>query len=279
MFIIYINDIDSGIVSSLSKLAELGEHALRIAPRVEYVFTQQDHLNQLYGWSSQWHVLFNASKYHCRHVGYNNPKYDYFMGDQLIETTIKEKYLGVHIHSPLPPAEHIAHVVIKSNRQLDAIRRTYTNKSMNNILQFYQRQVRPHREYSLQVWNPRRQKDIQKIEELQRRAPRMIAAGTKRHDERLRRCKMLSLEDRRIRGDLIETFKIINGYTEVDPELLFEIRDGTQQSRSCGQQIMVQHTHLEVRRNFVSQRVINLWNYLPLKQPVSTPSSRASSHY
>lgn len=113
MFIIYINDTDSGFASSLSKLAELGEHALRIVPRVEYVFTQQDDLNKLYGWSSEWQMLFNASKYHCLHAGYNNPKYDYFMGDQLIETPITEKHLGVYIHSPLPPAEHIAHVVIK----------------------------------------------------------------------------------------------------------------------------------------------------------------------
>ena len=71
------------------------------------------------------------------HIGYNNPNYDYFMGDVRIESIDIEKDLGVHIHKSLKVKEQLNYVVKKANRILGTIRRTYTDKSMKNIKNIY----------------------------------------------------------------------------------------------------------------------------------------------
>ena len=55
------------------------------------------------------------------------------------------------------------------------------------------------------------------IEKVQRRATKMIEGfGKLSYEERLRRTGLTPLEERRIRGDLIETFKMIEGISKVD---------------------------------------------------------------
>ena len=136
LFVIFINDIDSTVVSSLLKFAD-DTKTLRQVPEVEYAFTLQEDLHSMYKWSQDWQLLFNFTKCQCLHIGYNNPNYDYFMGDVRIESIDIEKDLGVHIHKSLKVKEQLNYVVKKANRILGTIRRTYTDKSMKNIKNIY----------------------------------------------------------------------------------------------------------------------------------------------
>ena len=43
------------------------------------------------------------------------------------------------------------------------------------------------------------------------------------YESRLLQCGLTTLETRRLRGDQIEVFKIVNGYEDVDKNLLFEM--------------------------------------------------------
>ena len=130
LFVIFINDIDSTVVNSLLKFAD-DTKTLRQVPEVEYAFTLHKDFHSMYKWSQDWQLLFNFTKCKCLHIGYNNPNYDYFMGDFM------EKDLGVHIHKSLKVKEQINYVVKKANRILGTIRRTYTDKSMKNIKNLY----------------------------------------------------------------------------------------------------------------------------------------------
>ena len=40
---------------------------------------------------------------------------------------------------------------------------------------------------------------------------------------RLQKCGFLSLQDRRERADMLEVFKIINGFTDTDTKKIFEL--------------------------------------------------------
>ena len=40
---------------------------------------------------------------------------------------------------------------------------------------------------------------------------------------RLRKCGLMSLQDRRKRADMLEVFKIINGFTDIDTKRIFEL--------------------------------------------------------
>src|SRR5260221_646351 len=106
------------------------------------------------------------------------------------------------------------------------IYRTICYKTKNVILQLYKSLVRPHLEYCVQAWRPYLKKDINPIEKVQRRATRMIPALHKMpYELRLKELKLTTLETRRLRGDLIEVFKILKGFEEVDSSYFFELTD------------------------------------------------------
>ena len=72
---------------------------------------------------------------------------------------------------------------------------------------------------------------------------------------------MFSLKDRRIRGDLIETFKILNNIDKLNYKHLFEL--STSVTRNNGWKLKGQRFNTDLRRNFISIRVVEYWNKLP----------------
>ena len=68
--------------------------------------------------------------------------------------------------------------------------------------------MRPQVEYCAAVWNPHLKKDINCLERAQHRAIKLVSQI--RHLPYLKRLSILglTLEERRLRGDLIQYFKI-----------------------------------------------------------------------
>ena len=62
----------------------------------------------------------------------------------------------------------------KANATLGMIKRNITCKSKNIVTKLYKALVRPKLEYYVQAWRPYLQKDIEKMERVQRRATKMI---------------------------------------------------------------------------------------------------------
>ena len=65
-------------------------------------------------------------------------------------------------------------IVKAANKILGMIKRTFTFKTKDNLLQLYKCLVRPHVEYCMLVWNPYLKKDIDLLEGVHRRAKKMI---------------------------------------------------------------------------------------------------------
>ena len=84
------------------------------------------------------------------------------------------------------------------------------------------------------------------------------------YEERLNRLGLYSLEFRRLRRDLIETYKIMKGLDRVEVERFFQLR---KDSRTRGHSLKIRGVQFrsELRRNFFTQRVVNLWNSLPVE--------------
>ena len=83
--------------------------------------------------------------------------------------------------------------------------------------------VRPHLEFSVHARCPWLVKDIEIIEHVQQRAVNMVVGLNGRtYGERLKEISMLSLYDRRIRGDVIQVWKCFHGYCSMD-SLMFQL--------------------------------------------------------
>jgi hypothetical protein len=104
----------------------------------------------------------------------------------------------------------------KSNSIMGLIRRTFTYIDTPTFLMLYKALVRPHLEYANSVWNPYKKKHITALENVQRRATKLIP-GFKdmTYENRLRKLKLPTLAYRRKRGDMIEAFKLTSGFLQV----------------------------------------------------------------
>ena len=134
------------------------------------------------------------------------------------------------------------------------------------LLRIYKTLIRPHLEYCVQVWNPVATHGnwgiILEIEGVQRRFTRLMNdIGTLPYSERLELLKLTTLAERRLRGDLIETFKIVNNLVEYGSSLFHVGRSG--------KNIIVRpdcniSSVRKLRNRFLSNRVVNYWNQLPV---------------
>ena len=128
--------------------------------------------------------------------------------------------------------------------------------------------VRPHLEYAIVAWCPWQQGDINLLENVQRKAVRMISGlNSHTYEDRLKELNMTTLTTRRNYLDLIQTYKILNRLDNVDSSTWFELLNNDQRVTRLRDDgcILARQTvsRSEIRANFYSQRVIGPWNALP----------------
>jgi ribonuclease P/MRP protein subunit RPP40 len=98
-------------------------------------------------------MLFNLEKCKIMHFGYNNPKNTFLLGSQILDSVKEEKDLGVLITDDLKVSNQCVKVVKTANQVLGMIKRTFTFKTTDNLLQLYKSLVRPHLEYCMRYAN------------------------------------------------------------------------------------------------------------------------------
>ena len=101
------------------------------------------------------------------------------------------------------------------------------------------------------------------IERVQRRATKLIEGFKNlKYTERLNVTGLISLEKRRVRGDLIQVFKTLKGIDRLNYKNYFEMQDSNR-TRGHSYKLIKQRSSLDVRKYFFSQRIVNVWNNLP----------------
>ena len=81
------------------------------------------------------------------------------------------------------------------------------------------------------------------------------------YEERLKRTGLWTLEDRRVRADLIEVYKIAHGSSPVSFNTFFE-RSHNSSTRGHSLNLHKRRTNTDLRRHFFTERIINIWNML-----------------
>jgi len=85
------------------------------------------------------------------------------------------------------------------------------------------------------------------------------------YSQRLERLKLTTLEKRRIRGSLIEIYKILTGknIVSVSKEQFFRFPPSDHSTRALSLNVATHRSSLDVRKPLFSQRTVNEWNALP----------------
>ena len=167
-------------------------------------------------------MRFNPSKCHVLHIEKANQRYLYHLDNYLLPVVTTEKDLGVQIRQDLKTEDNVAYQVKKANKMLGIIRRTfsYINEDSFNLL--YKTYVRPHLEYGQQACHPYLSKDIDMVEKVQRRATKLVQSIEHlSYEERMQKLNLYSLEDRKLRADMIVVHKIVHGLIDVNMNKLF----------------------------------------------------------
>ena len=272
LFLIFINDLPLEIISPLSLFADDSKVFSRIVADKNKkkgqaengnVLLQKD-LNSIASWAKKWKMEFNVDKCKIMHLGNQNIKHTYTMDGSNLTTTNEEKDLGVLIDDKLGFDKHIRSIVKKANRMLGLIKIGFSCLDKEIFMNLYPVLVRPLLEYCVQVWSPYKRKYINLLEGVQRRATKLVPELRElQYEERLKKLGLTTLEERRVRGDMIETYKIITGKEDINPSKFFTMaRVRGDPELTHNMKIYKKSFRLNKRKYSFSQRVIDKWNTL-----------------
>jgi len=275
LFLLFVNDLPDWIGSNLKMFADDTKLWRTQRTAMDSEILQKD-LDSLLEWSIKWQLRLNPSKCKLMHVG-NRVGADYFMVDESgyrikIEEVKTEKDLGVCIRSDLKQSTQCIESARRARSVLGMVRRNFRRLDPEDLLLIYKTYVRPHMEYCVQAWSPYQIKDIQCLERVQRTATKLVPVLRKLpYEERLQRLGLTTLEKRRCRGDLIETFKIMTGKEKVSSQQFFKPSNTGHDCRGHSMKLAVTSCRIDIRKNFFSRRVVQHWNRLP-QHVVDAPS-------
>ena len=275
LFVIYINDLPDNLKGHAEMFADDTKVYAHIKDPQDGSILQRD-LDCLGDWAEKWQLKFNVNKCGVMHYGRQAVPNTYNMRDGASRTNLEvkeeEKDLGVTFDPTLKFSKHVGVVASKANRIVGLVRRTFNFMDSDMFRTLHKALIRPHLEYGNCVWSPMLKQDISKIEKVQRRATKMVPQlYDLPYIVRLEQLNLPTLAYRRLRGDMIQVFKIIHGFSDMDKTKLFKMKDDSVNLRGHGLKIQKQHVHLNIRKNSFTHRVVKHWNMLP-RSAVEAPT-------
>jgi len=123
LFLVYINDLDTGLINELLKFADDTNVFGKVTDWSDRESFQED-LNRLVNWADTWKMEFNAKKCKLMHVGRDKVNFKYTMKCSILQETSLEKDLGVLISDDGKTLSQCQYVYNKAIRILEMINRT-----------------------------------------------------------------------------------------------------------------------------------------------------------
>jgi len=282
LFLIFINDLPNVLVNQCKLFAD-DSKLLGTVRSNEDVLSIQSDLDALSAWANTSGMSFNAQKCKFIKIGKCPPEVtepiSFSMDDStnnriVLEEVAVEKDLGVVWQNNLKWGEHVNRACSMAYMKLGMLRRTF--KTWTNARTFkmlFTTCVRPHLEYAVPVWNALRKKDIKKLEKVQERATRLVPQlQDLSYAERLLNLGLTSLEERRLRGDMIQMYKIFKNFNHVNLSNSSYNNDYAQNSGPAGAVTQRRRASIRVEKEFVKNcmvretvfmnRIVDHWNKL-----------------
>ena len=150
----------------------------------------------------------------------------------------------------------------KALGEISRIQRNFNYIDKRAFCTLYNQRIRPHLDYGMTACPPGTVAEAKLLEAVQSKATAMVhGLKYKNSEERRKQLGLMTLEQRRERGDLIEVFKILKGHTKIDPALFWEVREARNGARLVKS---LAENGRRQRHKFFTYRVIQQWNLLPV---------------
>ena len=272
LFLLYINDINENIKSSIRLFADDSIIYRKINSNIDHQILQTD-LIQLEKWSDKWQMQFNISK--CVHLPITNKtkpsSHQYSLFGQPLSKVTSHAYLGVKLDSKLSWAKHITEITTKSSKVLGMVKRTLGPCKREVKDTAYNMLVRPKLEYASPIWNPHTCSQINRLERIQHCAARFVANDHRRTTSPTTLVLTLNwqtLERRRTIKQAMTFYKILNNIIEINPPTGLLTRSHNRHH------FTIPRSRLNTVVYSFYPRAIRIWNKIPkeiteIKQPES----------
>ena len=220
-------------------------------------------LDRVNVWINDRLLSLNIEKCKVISIGRNATiDFQYKIDDYELEKIYEIKDLGVTFDSKLKFTAHINDKVNKAFSVLGVINRNFKYMERNTFIMLYKSMVRPHLEYANLVWHPYRKDEINKLEKVQRRATKLVSSlKTLSYENRLKKLNLPTLSFRRLRGDMIEVYKIVTGKYGKNNSL--ELKSSSNvNTRGNQYKLYPNQSRLDVRKYFFTKRMVASWHSL-----------------
>jgi hypothetical protein len=195
---------------------------------------------------------------HIRHASSKT----YRLGNLPLAVVSQEKVLGTILNSDLCPSANTTALAKKANGRVAVLSRLLGRFPAAQFARIFSTLIRPLLEVNIQACAPYLKRDITTLESVQRRATkRVVGLSQYAYEDRLKILNLFPLAYRRLRGDLILTYKILTSRDHPNKDLLKLA--GTYNLRGHVFKRGITRSHLLCRKHSFAIRVCPVWNALP----------------
>nr|CAD2170510.1 unnamed protein product [Meloidogyne enterolobii] len=265
LFLIFINDLPKNIPTNIKVKLYADDFKLYSEIKTEKDCIQlQGAIDNACKWAEKNKLKFSITKVKVLKI-YNKIKFNYAINGEKIEEVNNIRDLGIYIDNKLKFDQHVAKITKSSFIRLNNILRILPKTlPIETYVKAFKTYVRPIMEYSTESFSPKLEYLNKQLEKPQRNFTRKVLRYKFKYQkieytDRLKRCSLPPTNIRRIRTDLMTTFKIIKGFYKIKPEQMFS-KPNRNNPRLHRYQIFKKQTQ---NNHFFSHRVIDRWNKLP----------------
>ena len=274
LFLIYVNDLPLSINSSSLLLFADDTKCLKSIDCLHDCDLLQNDLSLLSDWSLKWKLLFNVSK--CVNLTFSLSHdpivHPYFINDKEILSKDCHKDLGVFIAGDLSWSVHYDHICSRAYKMLGLLRRVFcrantiiAKKHLFNVL------VKSQISYCSEIWRPHLLKDIQTLENIQRRATKFILSDfSSDYKSRLLSLNMLPLMMQFELSDIMFFIKSLKEPSDSFDILKYVTFCSGRTRSATFLKLKLPSVRTNLERHFYFNRLPRLWNSSP---PISTVNS------
>lgn len=273
LFIIFINDINKDISSSIRLFADDCVVYRKIQKEHDVLELQAD-LARIHQWCLKWQMKLNTNK--CVHVCFTKKKKifdaNFCLGGNKLDKKYSYKYLGVLLSHDCSWNAHVDYVVSKAAIALNYIQRNLRCADPNLRSTAYLTCIRPILEYACTLWDPTQTGLINKLEKIQNRAARFVLGryGQKQSCTEMKKelnWELLSSRRKKLRLKLL--YQIFHKKTGLDSDTYLKRPDYISQRTDHIHKIKPCRARTNLYSNSFFVKTINEWNCLTSEQVCS----------